>query len=242
MKILSKLDNTGMIEEVEGKRFVTDAEKAGLHTHTNITALNNITEVDGELRYNGEKVITQTTFTWARLKGSMSWAELIGMQRGDGKTMKYTTNLSLKKPDYIDPVDIQDINSNMDIIDSAIQSKANSSQVMPISGGVLENYREKLTTVSAANGSINLSLGNVFQHTPSSDITYSITNAVNGQAHSFTLKINMGSTVRTLTFPSSVKWQGGEIPDLTTANKTYVLTFMTTDGGSNWLGMFGGEF
>ena len=113
---------------------------------------------------------------------------------------------------------------------------------MPISGGVLENYREKLVTASAANGSINLSLGNVFQHSPSGNTTYSITNAVNGQAHSFTLIINMGSTVRTLTFPSSVKWQGGEIPDITTANKTYVLTFVSVDGGTTWLGMFGGEF
>ena len=113
---------------------------------------------------------------------------------------------------------------------------------LPISGGVLENYREKLTTVSAANGSINLSLGNVFQHSPSGNRTYSITNAVNGQAHSFTLIINMGSTVRTLTFPASIKWQGGEMPDLSTANKTYVLTFVTINGGANWLGMFGGEF
>lgn len=113
---------------------------------------------------------------------------------------------------------------------------------MPISGGVLENYREKSTTVSASGGSIDLSLGNVFQHTPSADITYSITNAVNGQAHSFTLIINMLGTVRTLTFPASVKWQGGEIPDMSTANKTYVLTFMTVDGGTTWLGMFGGEF
>ena len=27
-----------------------------------------------------------------------------------------------------------------------------------------------------------------------------------------------------------------------TTNKTYVLTFVTVDGGTNWLGMFGGEF
>ena len=115
-------------------------------------------------------------------------------------------------------------------------------KMMPISGGVLENYREKLTTVSESGGSIDLSLGNVFQHTPSGGITYSITNAVSGQAHSFTLIINMGSTVRTLIFPASVKWQGGEIPDTTIPNKTYVLTFMTVDGGTTWLAMFGGEF
>ena len=113
---------------------------------------------------------------------------------------------------------------------------------MPISGGILENYREKLLTVTASGGSINLSLGNVFQHTPSGNVTYSITNAVNGQAHSFTLIINMGSTVRTLTFPASVKWQGGEVPDMSTVNKTYVLTFMSVNGGTTWLGMFGGEF
>ena len=120
-------------------------------------------------------------------------------------------------------------------------SNVTNDKQMPISGGVLENYREKLATVSATNGSINLSLGNVFQHTPSGNMTYSITNA-SEQAHSFTLIINMGSTVRTLTFPASAKWQDGEIPDMSTANKTYVLTFVTVDGGTTWLGMSGGEF
>ena len=121
-------------------------------------------------------------------------------------------------------------------------SNVDNKKQMPISGGVLENYREKLTTVSASGGSINLSLGNVFQHSPSGNRTYSITNAVNGQAHSFTLIITQTATVRTLTFPASVKWQGEEIPDMSTANKTYVLTFVSVDGGSTWLGMSGGDF
>lgn len=115
-------------------------------------------------------------------------------------------------------------------------------QKMPISGGVLENYREKLVALSGTSTAINLSLGNVFTHSLTGNTTYTISNAVSGQAHSFTLIINMGSTVRTLTFPASVKWQGGEIPDMSTANKTYVLTFMTINGGTTWLGMFGGEF
>ena len=123
-------------------------------------------------------------------------------------------------------------------------SNVDNVKQMPISGGVLENYSEKLVTVSMVNGMIYLNQGNVFQHTPYRDIAYTITNTdpLSGRAHSFTLIVNMGSTVRTLTFPSSVKWQGREIPDLTTASKTYVLTFMTVDGGTNWLGMFGGEF
>ena len=113
---------------------------------------------------------------------------------------------------------------------------------MPISNGVLENYREKLVTLSGTSTAINLSLGNVFTHTLTGNTTYSITNAVSGQAHSFTLIITQTATVRTITFPSSVKWQDGEIPDMTTANKTYVLTFLTINGGTTWLGMFGGEF
>lgn len=56
-----------------------DSNTGGRHTHANSTALNKITEVDGELIYNGETVVTKTVFTWARLKGGMSWGELIGL-------------------------------------------------------------------------------------------------------------------------------------------------------------------
>lgn len=133
-------------------------------------------------------------------------------------------------------------NVKSEITNSVDTKTAEVDNKMDISNGVLENYREKLVTVSKSSATINLNLGNVFQHTPGYSMSYEITNAVNGQAHSFTLIINMGSSVRTLTFPASVKWQGGEIPDMTTANKTYVLTFMTVDGGTTWLGMFGGEF
>lgn len=113
---------------------------------------------------------------------------------------------------------------------------------MPISGGVLESYREKLITVSPVYGGINLPSGNVFQHTPSGNQTYAIYGTVGEQACSFTLIINQPAAVKTLAFPASVKWAGGVIPDLTTANKTYVLTFMSVDGGTTWLGTFGGKF
>lgn len=107
---------------------------------------------------------------------------------------------------------------------------------------IIDSYQENLTVLNGTTTSIDLSLGNVFTHSLTGNTTYSISNAVSGQAHSFTLVINMGATARTLTFPASVKWQDEEIPDMSTADKTYVLTFMTVDGGTNWLGMFGGEF
>ena len=160
-----------------------------------------------------------------------------------GRRLKYL----LDKIVALFPSKTSDLTNDSGFLTSVTKSDVDLGNVtndkqMPISGGVLENYREKLVTLSGTSTAINLSLGNVFTHTLSGNTTYSITNAVSGQAHSFTLIINMGSTVRTLTFPASVKWQGGEIPDLTTASKTYVLTFVTVDGGSTWLGMFGGEF
>ena len=111
-------------------------------------------------------------------------------------------------------------------------------KIMTVSGDELQDYTESMHETS---GAIDLSRGNVFVDTPTANRTYSITGAKSNVAHSFTLQINM-TTARTLSFPNSVKWQGGEIPDLTEPNKTYVITFMTTDGGSTWLGMSGGAF
>ena len=122
---------------------------------------------------------------------------------------------------------------NLDTMESDIESK------LDISGGILENYTEKLTTTT---GTINLSLGSVFTQTLSSDVTYSITNAISGKAHSFTLLITQNATPKVITFPASVKWKGGTIPNMSTASKTYLMSFVTIDGGTNWLGVFGGEF
>lgn len=40
----------------------------------------------------------------------------------------------------------------------------------------------------------------------------------------------------------SLKWQGGQIPDLSKAGATYLLTFLYNPSDAEWLGMFGGEF
>lgn len=56
-----------------------DTNTASRHTHTNKTTLDGLSDVSGKLKYNGETVVTKTSFTWAKLKGAMSWAELIGM-------------------------------------------------------------------------------------------------------------------------------------------------------------------
>ena len=121
-------------------------------------------------------------------------------------------------------------------------SNVDNIKQMPISGGVLENYREKLVGLTGTSTTIDLSLGNVFIHTLAGNTTYSITNAVNGQAHSFTLIITQTATARTITFPASVKWQDGEIPDMSTPLKEYELFFTTTNGGGSWRAGLGGMY
>lgn len=44
--------------------------------------------------------------------------------------MNLTTNLELKKPEYTDPVDIKDLNENMDKIDETLEKKVDKTQVL----------------------------------------------------------------------------------------------------------------
>lgn len=234
MKILSKLDNAGMIDEVADKRYVTDEEKLRWNSKSDTDTVTTINGKTGAITKDDIVALgipssdTNTTYT------EITTDEI---DAGTSTTLRTITGRRVKY--ILDKV--QGWISGLTKSDVGLSNVDNVKQ-MPISGGVLENYREKLTTIGVGGWTIDLSLGNVFQHTPAFNLSYNITNAVSGQAHSFTLIINMESTARALTFPASVKWQGGEIPDLTTASKTYVLTFMSVDGGTTWLGMFGGEF
>lgn len=55
--------------------------------------------------------------------------------------MQYTTNLNLKKPEYTDTADIQNINDNMDVIDSQLAQMATDNT--------------RLTTAKTITGAIN---------------------------------------------------------------------------------------
>lgn len=204
-----------------------------------------------EFNWNGTqlgiRVVGQPSYTYVQLKGEKGDKGEIG-ETGSIDSLDSTHiqgALGFLPKDYTAGTNIDITGSTISATDTIATktsiglANVDNLKQMPISNGVLENYREKL---NATTGVMDLSLGNVFTDTPNANRTYSITNAISGQAHSFTLVIVMDATLRTLTFPASVKWQGGEIPDMTTTSKTYVLTFVTVNGGTTWLGMSGGEF
>lgn len=119
-------------------------------------------------------------------------------------------------------------------ITTSLSNKLNKSS------DTLDSYREKYHTLSS--GTIDLNNANIFIHALSGDTTYSIINAAIDVAHSFSLIITMSSTLYTVTFPNSVKWHGGNIPDLSEKNVQYELLFTTTDGGNIWRASFGGMY
>jgi hypothetical protein len=68
--------------------------------------------------------------------------------------MKYTSNLNLKKPEYWELADIEDINENMDVLDEAVTSKADKTQVLT---NVPANakFTDTVTTINGKTGAIS---------------------------------------------------------------------------------------
>jgi len=109
---------------------------------------------------------------------------------------------------------------------------------------VIKDYGEEIKAHGTTGGSITCDMqdGNIHTITLNADTTFTFSNPpASGTAGSFTLMLNQDSTARTVTFPASVKWEGGSVPDLSTVSILYILTFITTDGGTTWYGWLSGS-
>jgi hypothetical protein len=103
-----------------------------------------------------------------------------------------------------------------------------TAQAVKITGGIAQ--------VVTAAGALDLDLNtsNYFTKTISGNSTFTFSNpAASGQATAFTLELTHSSG--TVTWPSSVKWNGDTAPTLTTG-KTHLFMFVTDDGGSRYRG------
>lgn len=100
---------------------------------------------------------------------------------------------------------------------------------------------EKVQVLGNCSGAItiNATNGNIITMTVKSALTITLSaNASNSYGRVLTLIMaNAGSY--TVTWPSSVKWAGNMAPTLT-ATGTDIVTLITTDNGTRWLGMLGG--
>jgi hypothetical protein len=135
-----------------------------------------------------------------------------------------------------------------------IKSVADSDALkMPLAGGTfsgfvamgrqelrqpqIKEYSEAVAT-SNLTGSVLLTFSNIKDITITGNLTFTDISdePPSGQAANMTLILRQGATAYSVTFPASITWANGTTPDLTEANKTYVLSMFTIDGGTTWYG------
>lgn len=99
-------------------------------------------------------------------------------------------------------------------------------------------------TISAGTLALNLANGAVFSVTMNSHITSMlIQNVPSGtNAVSLTLLLTATGSSRSVAWPAGVKWPDGQAPTLSTINgRIDVITLLSADNGSTWLGFVGGQ-
>lgn len=108
-------------------------------------------------------------------------------------------------------------------------------------------YTEKIVPVSIVSSGVtlNLSSGNLFTTTLNSNISGIIISnppSASNTAIGFSWILTADGTSRTITWPNSIKWPGGTTPTLTSTNaKRDILSFLSTDNGTSYLGFIGGQ-
>jgi len=112
-------------------------------------------------------------------------------------------------------------------------SKARTGDIINESGAYFESTVSK--TVSGTV-SVDVSEANLIQHTVDGDVTYEfsgVSSYVDGA--SFTMFIEQNGS-NSITWPSSVDWNGGSAPNTPSDGKSLELAFISYDGGTTWKG------
>ena len=111
----------------------------------------------------------------------------------------------------------------------------------------LRYYNEPVSnpTITANVLTVDLSAAQVFGVTLNAAIdTFTISNtpATANRSIGFTLILTADGTARGITWGAPVKWSGGVTPTTTITNgKKDIFTFMTINGGTEWLGFIAGQ-
>jgi len=118
---------------------------------------------------------------------------------------------------------------------------ADANGVTVFDGGIVEDETTVTSTSNAAT--INCRDGNVFTHVLTENTTFTFSNPpATGTAFGFTLKVVQDSTARTITWPTSVDWAGGEAPTISAGSgEVDVFVFYTHDGGTTFYGFTAGQ-
>lgn len=97
--------------------------------------------------------------------------------------------------------------------------------------------------ISAGTLTLNLSTATLFYTTLNAITSVVFSNTpTSPKVFSFTLQFVANGTAYAVTWPTSVKWQNGIPPTITSINtKIDTFTFLTHDGGTTWFGFISGQ-
>ena len=104
-----------------------------------------------------------------------------------------------------------------------------------VSGGPVS---AQSVTIDGASTSIDLSSGNLIYASQSANTTVSFANSENGNVYFVRVKDDT-TTVRTITWPDRIKWEGGTAPTLVNSVETdeaQIFLLVTRDSGVTWYG------
>ena len=115
------------------------------------------------------------------------------------------------------------------------------NQVVLFDAGISEEYTAVTSSSNAV--SLNLQLGTNFSHDLTENTTISFANpAASGKVSAATLRIIQGSTARTITWHSSIKWASDTAPTLSTGDDDVdIFVFYTVDAGTTYYGFTAGQ-
>ena len=107
-----------------------------------------------------------------------------------------------------------------------------------LTGIAATNFNTQTVTANGAATTIDLSAGNMITFNQSANTTVSFANTSTAMSVTLIRVKDSNATARTITWPSSVKWNGGSAPTLITNNTTgddkQQFHFLTRDSGLTW--------
>lgn len=140
------------------------------------------------------------------------------------------------------------LQAEYDAVDQLL-SGTGAYTVLELGGGLkidgvadLAGYKETDTAIAISANvlTVNLALGSYFHFTLNANITTTTLTTIpaSGKLASFILEVTYNGSAFTWTwFTSTVKWAAGVAPAFTNTNtKVDRFSFLSRDGGTNWIG------
>jgi len=108
-----------------------------------------------------------------------------------------------------------------------------------LTGIAATNYNTQTVTANSGTTAIDLSAGNMITFNQSSNTTVSFANTSEAMSVTLIRDKDDNTTARTITWPDSIKWNGGSAPTLitsSTSGRLQQFQFLTRDSGVTWYG------